>query len=952
MKHIYRFIISVFAVSSMSPLFAQYEWTNAGPDNIASTTRALAFDGNGNLLAGSQGGGLWISSNRGQSWAPVAGYNGNPNITSIAVDGSTIYVATGATKFTKPFPVSNLSFPGDWDYRTTGAGFTGYLTGFPGEGVFVSNDNGATWSNANATTTGVGSGTLNYTGPFTDIQKILVAGDRIFVATAEGLYYSDDKLETIEKATGGDFFENNLVFDVEVAANNRVFATAHLDASGQFDSLYISTNNGNTFSAIKSDLLTNGGTAQFSFNRAEIAVAPSDNNIVYVAATQLSGEINGVYKYNISDDRWSQVGPRGASGFTPLGGEASRNAFILEVFPDNPNELILAGSRWFTFLEGEGWSQTANPFNPTALNYVPSGITRVLFDPSDPNTLFVAARQEIRYSGDRAQTFSNRSKGYETANTYSVSALSVVAEGEETSEFSIIYAGTANAGTVINSRYKAGLPSSQSFGAISASNNGRVGASVLYPGGIIMQGTDRGLVRSINYGANVEQFYQTSIPPQVANLIPAITDTVINKQSDDDESGNLFNNPNPAQAVWAIDEQIPASVLDREDITTEELQATVGSYIYFCSRNYVWVVNGAFGDGLQVKWNRITDRLVDGLNEVFTSMTVANDANHTIYIGTSLGNVFRISGANDLKSYDALANVTQFDLAASNLRSMEDRWITDMAVDPNNPNRLVITYAGYGGNANGVPSNVWATDSATFGSPSFNSLNDTDNLIPLNRELTYSVSFVEQGDSTILLIGTETGLVHTSIKEVIFIEGVRTPIYLMNLWTKEAAIPSVPVYDIFVRKYQTRVREKALTRIVDGKEVPRDNFILSRSQEVYIATHGAGIWNSTSFALRKGREVTEVPPLSEMKISLYPNPNMGQETTVEVSLTADTEVQIEMYDLSGRRIDQQRYTNLPAGMHTMTLDARGLVSGLYLVKVRLRNETETLDRTFKSMIVH
>ncbi|MEO1448534.1 MAG: T9SS type A sorting domain-containing protein, partial [Bacteroidota bacterium] len=389
----------------------------------------------------------------------------------------------------------------------------------------------------------------------------------------------------------------------------------------------------------------------------------------------------------------------------------------------------------------------------------------------------------------------------------------------------------------------------------------------------------------------------------------------------------------------------------RDDITTEELQASAGSYVYFCSRNYVWVVNGAFGDGLQVKWNRITAPLVDGLDEVFTAMTVANDAAHTIYIGTSRGNVFRITGANDLKSYDAQANVRQFDLAASNLRAMEDRWITDIAVDPTNTNRIVLTYAGYGGNVNAVPSNVWATDSANLDNPPFNFLGDASNATPLSKLLTYSAAFVEDGDSSVLVLGTEKGLVVTSIADIFNIPGV-PPIYVMGDWIQETAIPQVPVYDIFVRNYKGVIREKALTRVVDGKEVPRDNFVLSRDQEVYLATHGAGIWTSSSFQLRKGRTVEEPLPISDMNISLYPNPNNGQSTTVEVELTGDTEVQISMFDLSGRQIDRQFYPNLPAGTHTMSLDVKGLTSGLYLVKVQLKHETETLNRTFKSMIVH
>ncbi|MEM9984223.1 MAG: hypothetical protein AAF804_03945, partial [Bacteroidota bacterium] len=187
-RYLYSFLLlGVITFGAILPISAQYTWENHGPDNIGSTTRALAYYNNGNaILAGSQGGGLWHSKNLGQSWELVPGFDGNPHITSIAVDGSNIFVATGTTRFRASSNQSRFNFPPTYDYRTDLSGYFGNLQGKPGAGVYLSTDNGQTWSNDNGTTQlPFGDGTLNNEGPFTDIMKVASRDGIVLVATAE-----------------------------------------------------------------------------------------------------------------------------------------------------------------------------------------------------------------------------------------------------------------------------------------------------------------------------------------------------------------------------------------------------------------------------------------------------------------------------------------------------------------------------------------------------------------------------------------------------------------------------------------------------------------------------------------------------------------------------------------------------------------------------------------------
>ncbi len=138
-------VVTVWAITTAS---AQYNWRSLGPDNLGSKTRTLAFTANGQLLAGSEGGGLWASQDKGLSWQRVEGYTGNPNITSIAVDGDRILVGTGAVSFSiSPYAAILGSI---YDFSAAPEGFIG-STVLPGAWVYVSTDNGGSWSITNAT---------------------------------------------------------------------------------------------------------------------------------------------------------------------------------------------------------------------------------------------------------------------------------------------------------------------------------------------------------------------------------------------------------------------------------------------------------------------------------------------------------------------------------------------------------------------------------------------------------------------------------------------------------------------------------------------------------------------------------------------------------------------------------------------------------------------------------
>jgi len=102
----------------------EIDWVEVGPTNVGGRTRAIAIDANDNnrLLAGGVRGGLWLTTNKGDSWEHIEGITGNESITHIS-----------------QHPNQNEKW-----YATTGE-YIGNGGNFYGGGLLFSNDNGLSW---------------------------------------------------------------------------------------------------------------------------------------------------------------------------------------------------------------------------------------------------------------------------------------------------------------------------------------------------------------------------------------------------------------------------------------------------------------------------------------------------------------------------------------------------------------------------------------------------------------------------------------------------------------------------------------------------------------------------------------------------------------------------------------------------------------------------------------
>jgi hypothetical protein len=67
-------------------------------------------------------------------------------------------------------------------------------------------------------------------------------------------------------------------------------------------------------------------------------------------------------------------------------------------------------------------------------------------------------------------------------------------------------------------------------------------------------------------------------------------------------------------------------------------------------------------------------------------------------------------------------------------------------------------------------------------------------------------------------------------------------------------------------------------------------------------------------------------------IDIFPNPVKDQaRLSLELSRTSD--VNVEIYDVTGRMIQSIYQRNLPEGKNILTLNTQNILNGIYLVKV-------------------
>jgi photosystem II stability/assembly factor-like uncharacterized protein len=235
---------NVFAGTEVGGVFLSTNngtsWARVNTGLTNTSVEALALLGM-NLFAGTYNGGVFLSTNNGTSWAAVNTGLLNPFVTALAVSGTNLFAGTWFGVF---LSTDNGT---SWTAADTGLTYRNvYALAVSGsnlfagtdDGVFVSTNNGTSWTHAN---TGLPTNTY--------VDAFAVSGTNLFAGTEWGVFLSTDNGTSWTRVSTGSSM--NQVYALAVSLNGTGGANVF---AGTRHGVFLTNNNGTLWTAVSTGL--------------------------------------------------------------------------------------------------------------------------------------------------------------------------------------------------------------------------------------------------------------------------------------------------------------------------------------------------------------------------------------------------------------------------------------------------------------------------------------------------------------------------------------------------------------------------------------------------------------------------------------------------------------------------------------------------------------------------
>ncbi len=312
-------------------------WTVQGPGNIGARVNAVKVNPNNPnvIYAGYSQGGVWKTTNGGQSWFPIFDKQS--------------YLAIGAIELDPQNP--NIVYVGTGD-----ANISGYP--FIGDGVWKSADGGQTWQHLGLENQRI-------------ISKIMVhpANANTIYAATMGLPFERNNDRGLYKSTNGGQTWQQVLFisdstgiidmvmspgnpDVIYAAGwDRIRNNQESLVSGNGARIWKTTNGGGTWTMLEN------GLPDFDCSRIGLSISASDPNYLVAVYVGTNLSFQAIYKTTDAGNSWAELpvidlDPGFMSDFGWYFGKIFINPF-------NPDDIFVCGvGLWRSVDGGETWFQT------------------------------------------------------------------------------------------------------------------------------------------------------------------------------------------------------------------------------------------------------------------------------------------------------------------------------------------------------------------------------------------------------------------------------------------------------------------------------------------------------------------------------------------------------------------------------------------------------------------
>ena len=291
----------------LAKLAGSWTWEWLGPGNVGGRIKDVLINpfNPDEIWIASPGGGIWKTTNRGQHWQPVDDFLPVLNVVSLAMD---------------PLLPQNM-YAGTGEYEYQGGAGQPVVEGrsIAGAGIFKSTNGGATWFQLASTNTA----DFHYVSR---LAHLPATTNRLLAATATGLHKTTDGGTTWTKILTPDFFEAVRDVKINPANPSRILV-------GTVSDVYLSVDGGVTW-----ERQTTGGRGKMSLRpgRCELAIAPTNTNVMYVSVARSSGG-DELWQTDNGGTTWQQ---RSSNISTTVNSYTN----TIWVSPTDPNDIAIGGT--------------------------------------------------------------------------------------------------------------------------------------------------------------------------------------------------------------------------------------------------------------------------------------------------------------------------------------------------------------------------------------------------------------------------------------------------------------------------------------------------------------------------------------------------------------------------------------------------------------------------------
>jgi photosystem II stability/assembly factor-like uncharacterized protein len=679
-------------------------WVHRGPYNVGGRTRALAMDilDENILFAGGASGGMFRSTDGGQSWAMTTDPNQLHNVTCVSQDRrqgkeNTWYFGSG---------------------ELTGSSASGGGAYYGGNGIYKSLDGGLSWDSLSITATNTNGFDSNFdfiwnleTDPSNDSLDV------VYAATYGAIYRSENGGNSWMKELGGsDSYYNN----VEVTSNGVAYATLSSDGSDK-----------GIWRSVDGENWINITDSLFPpvYGRIAIGINPSNENQVYFLAAETDNYgqhtdvfFNGqtwtsLWKFDASDGSWvnlsSNIPANQATSFDNFNAQGGYD-LLVKVHPTDPNIVYIGGTNLWRSTDGFSSSNNTMIIGGYSIGSVEGdgnwGVYKnhhpdqhdLLFLPSDNNVILSATDGGVFKSYDTfADTvaWTSLNNGYYTTQLYGVSI-------SRNANSNVMHGGFQDNGNFINfsanptSHWNMPFNGDGAFGGI-ADNEEDFYLTI-----------QRGVMYKMKLDNNGERLAYNRMDPAAV-----------------DSNDYMFINP------MIMDKNI--------DI------------LYMAAGNKLWrnndIANIPYNNSHaknDLGWEMFSDTLPNpnlDITAIATSTTTAN----VVYLGTKYRKLYRIDNAN-------VGDPEIVELTSPTVSS--NAYVYDIAVNPNDAEEVMVVYSNYS-----CYSLFHSTDGGQSWGKVAGNLEQNNSLSGSgNGPSCRAAEIIPLGNSILYVVGTSVGLFGTA----------------------------------------------------------------------------------------------------------------------------------------------------------------------------------------------